>query len=228
MKLHIVEVCSVALLLSATAVRADPVTVRQITGGQLVVTGSSHGEFSISGDGFDLQGRGTFDLLQCHPCQAGESPTFLTLSEVRSPLSGTVDGVTYPGLLVGNSLLGFPSVLNLKATASVLIPADATTGTQLTFPFTTLAEDRFVGYPDGTFSSPVFDFSVFGSGTGTVTLGLNGTLPNGIPFFSATQVDYRFDAAPSATPEPASVLLMVTGAGAILARRVRRAGIRRR
>ncbi len=226
MKLHIVEVCSFALLLGATAARADPVTVRQITGGQLVVAGS-RGEFSISGDGFDLQGGGTFELLQCHPCQAGESPTFLVLSEVRSPLSGTVDGVTYPELFVGNSFLGFPSVLNVKATAPTFIQADMTIGTQLTFPFATLAADRFVIYPDRTFSDPLFDFSVFGGGSGTVTLGLNGTLPNGTPYFSATQADYRFAASPSAVPEPASVLLMVTGAGAILARRFRTAGLRR-
>jgi hypothetical protein len=224
MKLHIVEVCSVALLLSASAVRADPVTVRQITGGHIVVTGP-FGEFSIGGAGFALQGRATFETLGCNPCEAGRSETVLAFSEVRA-LSGTVDGVTYPRLFVGDAFNGIPSVFH--QIASIFVPADATPETQLSFVFTTLPQDRFVGYPDGTYSSPVFDFSVFGSGYGGVTPGAIFTLPDGTPYFSATQFDYLFQAPPSATPEPASVLLMVTGAGAILARRFRTAGRRRR
>jgi hypothetical protein len=231
MKLHIVEVCSVALLLSASAVRADPVTVRQITGGHLVVMGAVNavGEFSIGGDGFALQGRGIFETLGC-PCQVGESVTFVAFYlGPLGPLSGTVDGVTYSGLFVGDPFLGIPSVFSQRVTASIVIPADATTGTQLSFPFMTFRDDRFVGYPDRTISNPVFAFFVSGSGTATVTLGTKFTLPDGTPYFTGIeQFDYRFDAAPSATPEPASVLLMVTGAGAILARRFRTAGLRRR
>ena len=233
MKRHIVEVCSVALLLSASAVRADPVTVRQITGGHLAVPDGlmSVGEFSISGDGFALQGGAIFETshpLGC-PCQVGESVTFGAFyAGPLGRLSGTVDGVTYSGLFYGGPFLGIASLFHQIATASIVIPADATTGTQLSFPFMTYRGDQFIGYPDRTISNPVFEFLVSGSGTGTVTLGTKHPLPDGPPYFEATQFDYRFDAAPSATPEPASVLLMVTGAGAILARRFRTAGRRRR
>jgi len=222
MKLRIVEACSVVLLLGVTSVRADPLTARQITGGQFVVIGSQ-GQITISGDGFNLQGQADVSAPTCHPCQAGESVTFLAFSEVRTPLSGTVDGVTYPELFVGNSFLGIPSVFNLTATASTTIPPGATTGTQLTFPFATIAGARFVGYPDRTFTSPVFDFPVTGSGTGTVTLHLDGTLSNGTPYFTGSQVDWRFAASPSPTPEPATLLLLGTGVGVVLVRRFRTA-----
>jgi len=148
---------------------------------------------------------------------------FFALSEVRI-LSGTVDGVSYPAITLGNAALGIPSAFNVQATASTPIPIDATTGTQLTFPFATRrADSRFVGYANGDRVNPVFDLPVTGSGTATVTLHLDDVL-NGKPIFSGTQITWAFDGAASPTPEPASMLLLGTGIGAVLVARRRAAG----
>ena len=62
----------------------------------------------------------------------------------------------------------------------------------------------------------------FDQKAGTLTLHLDDVL-NGKPIFSGTEITWAFDAAPSATPEPASMLLFGTGVGAMLVARRRAA-----
>jgi hypothetical protein len=220
MKLRIAEALVPLLLMGVAPAAADPIIPRQILGGQLDTT-SLVGQFTIFGDGFTLQGRSDVNSGPCTPCAGGDAARFFALSEVRV-LSGTVDGVSYPAITLGNAFEGIPSVFNVQATVSTLIPMDATTGTQLTFPFATRADSRFVGYANGDRFNPVFDLPVTGSGTGTLTLHLDDVL-NGKPIFSGTQITWAFDAPASATPEPASMLLFGTGLGAVLVARRRTA-----
>jgi hypothetical protein len=227
MKLRIAEVVVPLLLIGIAPAAADPIAPRQILGGQFDTT-SLVGQFTIFGDGFTLQGRADVNSGPCTPCAGGDAAVFFALSEVRV-LSGTVDGVTYPAVTLGNPFEGIPSAFNLQATASTLIPMDATTGTQLTFPFgiNPRTGSRFVGYAAGDRFNPLFDLPVTGSGTGTVTLHLDDVL-NGKPIFSGTQITWAFDAPASPTPEPASMLLFATGIGTVLVarRRARRAASR--
>jgi hypothetical protein len=218
MKFRIVEAVAAVLVASVGVVHADPVTPRQITGGQYA-TNSFNGAFEVAGNGFDLRGQSDIGSGECQPCQGGQSVSFFALSEVRT-LSGTVDGVAYPSLFVADSFLGVPSVFNVRSTGSVLIPADGTTGTQITFPFSTGTDGRFIAYIDRNRTIPAFDFPFTGNGTATLTLHLDGML-NGNPVFTGSQITWAFGAAPSATPEPASLVLLGTAVAALAAGRAR-------
>jgi hypothetical protein len=207
-------------LFSATRAAADPITPRQILGGQYV-SGSDVGQFSLFGPGFSLQGR-TSVAAGCEPCPAGESQ-LISLGEVRD-LSGTVDGVTYSRLFVAGSN-GLPS--NLSVAGQIFIPPTAIGDTQISFPFATLPNDqffnRFVGYlspPTGA-DTPAFNFFFSGNGTAVTTMHLDGRQPDGSPFFSPGTVVWTFNGTPSPTPEPASVALLGTGLAAVVLRRLR-------
>jgi hypothetical protein len=215
MKRHAVRALSLVVLIvlgGSARVSADPIPTREIVSGHFV-TNTATGRFSISGDGFDLRGTADVAMLGCEPCETGFNQ-LAALAEVRD-LSGTVDGVTYPHLLVGGSI-AIPSSLSVGT--SITIPPGATTGTQIRVPFSTFEFDRLAGYKD-VFQDPVFDFFVTGSGTATFTLHLDGTI-DGRPIYSPSEIDWAFGAA--ATPEPGSVMLVGTGLAAVFVRRRQR------
>jgi hypothetical protein len=221
--MRFVMVSILIALSSATHAAADPIAARQILGGQMI-TDTSTGEFSVFGSGFNLQGRVGVALLGCGPCDP-ISHSALSLNEVRD-LAGTVDGVTYPRLFVAGSD-GIPSELSVNG--GFPLPPDAVTGTQISFPFTTLPNDqfadRFAGYltPSTGTTTPAFNFPVFGSGTAVITLHLDGRQPDGTPFYSPTRIVWTFSGSPSPTPEPASLALFGTGLAALVVRCLRRA-----
>jgi hypothetical protein len=221
MKRRITEALALVILLGCAQAWADPIDTRQILGGEFD-TNTLTGHFSVFGPGFSLNGDVDVSLLGCVPCRAGDPVQELLLGEVRK-MSGTIDGVTYPQLFVGNDVFGSPSSFSVEG--SFTVPADAMTGTQLSFPFTTLDgdfHDRLVGYASPVISdstTPVFDFNVWGSGTATTTL-TESQNPPGPPIFEPGAIKWTFD-SPSPTPEPASLLLVGTGLGVIVARRWR-------
>ena len=221
MKARIVGFVASALLSLTAVARADPVLPRQITGGQ-VETNTVAGQFAISGSGFDLTGRFDNFPAACQPCKAGETRTFAALTELRTPMSGTVDGVTYPSLFVGNAFFGDPGIFRLFG-SPVTIPLNAQDGTVVSFPFTTAPGTHLVGYVDRPPSPKAFDIALSGSGTASVPLHLDGFLSDGTPFFTGTNVTWRFEATDVApTPEPASIALVGLACLGLAGRRVLR------
>ena len=94
------------------------------------------------------------------------------------------------------------------------IPLDAGDQVQVQSPFTFSGTFSFATF-DGTRRVPGPSVALIGTGTATTSLLRS---PGG---FVATSRSFEFESA-SATPEPASVLLLGTGAAVLMRRRSRR------
>jgi hypothetical protein len=196
-----------ALVACAVSARAESVTPRPITGGQ-VVSSPSTGQFNVTGDGFDLSG--LFDVFEisCQPCAGGQSISITLLPEIRT-LSGTVDGVTYSNLFLGG-VIGDASTFNLTSTTPVVIPTDPTS-TAVNFGFQSVAGAELIGYSDSTRTQRVVDVPLTGSGTATLALHTDFLNSNGLPVFSESSITWLFGQQPAPTPEPATLVLLSTG-----------------
>jgi hypothetical protein len=201
----------------STAAGADPI---RITGGQFTTTAHSSG-FTFTGDGFSLHALGQGGIvsptfLNCRPCVEGDpvplsfSGTFLAGS-LSSGFPGEFDGVSYERtFLEGSFEFTGPDF------TSAVLSADNLT---VTAPFAMTA--TIVNYANSSrFPPALFTASLFGSGTATMTFSTNPDPMFG-RFFDAQSIVYDFAAAPAATPEPATLLMLGTGIAGVLARRRR-------
>jgi len=194
-----------ALLMSCSAAYADSIVV---TGGSLSQTSvGGNTPFVLQGDGLRVAGTGYENPVgpgNCNPCFAGS--TFITFNSTLTsfvnlgPADVFLDGTM---VFLGPS---FPASLAVSNPTPTLIA-----------PFTFWAMLR--GFPTSSLTgTPIFD-EVF-VGHGTATANYNLTIGPGATLVTFRDVVYQFEpgAAPSPTPEPGSVVLILTGMAAVIAR----------
>lgn len=169
-------------------------------------------DFAISGQQPDGPRQGTFEPL----CTFGPCTTTSPSGTVRIVALGsaTIDGTQYPltqTFGAGNDLFSFSS-------GTIVIPDATSSSLALTSPFTFAGSlDVFaidVLANDGSVHrSHVGMFDLIGQGTATTGLVRSGD------HYEIRNVTYAFA---SPTPEPASLLLLATGAAVLIRRRSRR------
>jgi len=206
-------------LLGPAQASADPITV---TSGH-VTAQMTGGTFTLTGDGFSLTGAPTFpgyesEIWECSPCRASDRLNLSLSSSAGGSfddgLPGEFDHVHYDATWLAG---------HLAFTAGDMTSAILATGvTSISMPFTFSGElANYDSFRSRATPGSVPLFIAAFTGAGIATAHFSGPIadPAGALFF-AERITYDFAAgAPSPTPEPASLLLLATGAAGLLARR---------
>lgn len=201
--------CALLLIVVFTpfTTHADPLV---ITGGTLTVIGSSSGpRFTLTGENFVLGGGGEvgFSAPQlCHPCSGSIN---VVSNFIGSSLGGggiIINGSTFEGLLGGSfEFRGDP----------ILLPA-GTSNVIVTGPFTFSGSFSVCG-TDPCHGPIIFSTQLVGSGHVMIDLLFNPQSPPGVSLYDFRSVTYVFENP--AVPEPASIVLMISGLVAVGAHR---------
>ena len=185
---------------------ADPLV---ITGGTLTVTGSGGGPvFSLFGNNFVLGGGsgepGASGPQSCRPC-SGSISVFSNF--IGSTLGGggiTINGMTFEGPLAGSFEFRGNSILLPTGTSNIIV----------TGPFTFTGS--FIVCRSAPCQPVIFSTQLVGSGHVMIDLSFNPLGVPGTSIYDFRSVTYVFD---NPVPEPASILLLISGLVAVGAHR---------
>ena len=203
-----------ALLMLCSSARADPLVVSRGTINIPSRFGSA--EFTLEGEGFFLSaGVEQFvGELTCFPCGVGRLITIGgPLSGFQGGEPGTFNNVSYPALYFAGVMTvtspPFPGSMLLQS----LIVSEP-------FDFTAHISGFLTPNPDFSNEVPIFVENFVGRGTVTAQFHVQPVEPS-IPLFIFANATFDFNAA-SPVPEPATIVLVGTGAAALLRRNWRR------
>lgn len=186
---------------------ADPLV---ITGGTLTVEGTNSGPtFTFTGANFVLGGShgepGASAPQQCRPC-SGSINVLSTFASTSLGGGGiTINGMSFEGPLGGVFTFSGPPILLPTGMSNITV-----TGT---FTFA----GSFIVCRSLPCEPVIFSTQLVGSGHVLIDLTFNPFSPPGISLYDFRSVTFVFENP--AVPEPSSIVLLVSGLGAVVAHR---------
>jgi hypothetical protein len=211
---HILMMLAGLAVCTAGTSSADP--IRTVRAGVIEADRSGNGDFVLQGDGFFLLGtavEGIGSQLTCTPCAPGDTVPAHSrwAGDISGNTSALVDGTASNVWLGGD--------INLDG-GTFAIPSGGGPLLTLQRPFSLAPGSTLTGFSDSARTMPVFNFDLAGSGIVTLTATRNGML------YDQPALTWVFGAAgpgqePGPVPEPGTMLLMLSGLGAMAATRRR-------
>jgi hypothetical protein len=211
-------VCALALSLlglplTTPPAAADPIPIVTVTSGSAILDPFGLGsEFDLHGtEGFSFVDESDDNSGVCSSCAEGETHDFSVRAVATFLATATFQGKEYVfDFNNGGGIFSFQ-------TGSVIMPGQPGTSgtTRFSMPFW-LGSESFLRFE----SNPPFLVALAGSGTLTFLANFTN-IPEIGTVYSPHDLRFDFESSeqPPATPEPASLVLMATGAGIGLYRR---------